>query len=161
MPTADNKALTRRWFEEVWNKARESAIDEMIGPECRVHGLEETGAALTGPQAFRQFYRQFLSGFPDVKVTVDQVIAEGDMTAARFTGRATHGGDGLGVKATGAAVTVSGMCMIRWKDGRIAEAWNEFDAAGLMRQVSAAAGSGAAAGLAPGAATAGRPKVKA
>ena len=139
MPTVDNKALTRRWFEEVWNKVRESTIDEMIGPECRVHGLEETGAALVGPQAFRRFYRQFRSGFPDVKVTVDQVIAEGDMTAARFTGRATHGGDGLGVKATGAAVTVSGMCMIRWKDGKIAEAWNEFDAASLTRQITAPA----------------------
>lgn len=131
-----NKALSRRWFEEVWNKARDSAIDEMLGPAGIVHGLGETGQDLPGPAGFRQFYRQFRSGFSDIQVTVDQVIAEGDLTAGRFTARATHAGDGLGVKATGRHVTVTGMFMIRWKDGRIAEAWNEFDAAGLMRQIS-------------------------
>jgi predicted ester cyclase len=161
MPSTDNKALTRRWFEEVWNKSRESAISEMLTPNCNVHGLEETGSPLTGPQAFLRFYRQFRSGFPDVKVTVDQVIAEGDMTAARFTGRATHGGDGLGVQATGAVVTVSGLCMIRWEGGRIAEAWNEFDAAGLMRQVMLAAAATGGAGAAGGSAMAAKPKVKA
>ena len=136
---ADNKALTRRWFEEVWNKRRDQAIDELLGPDGVAHGLAENGEDLPGPAAFRRFYRQFRSGFPDMRVTVDQVIAEGDMTACRFTAYGTHSADGVGIKATGRPVRVSGMCMIRWKDGRIAEAWNEFDAAGLMRQITSAA----------------------
>jgi len=144
---ADIKNLARRWFEEVWNQARDATIDELIAPDCVAHGLEDGGGDMPGPQ-FRRFYRQFVSGFPDVKITVDQVIAEGDTTAVRITGRATHAGDGLGVKATGRKVTVSGICMMRWRDGKIIEAWNEFDAAGLLRQIGAgpgAAGGGAGA----------------
>jgi steroid delta-isomerase-like uncharacterized protein len=144
---ADIKALSRRWFEEVWNKARDAAIDELLAPDGIAHGLGEAGQALPGPAEFRKFYRQFRSGFPDASVVVDQVIAEGDTTAVRFTARATHSGDGLGVKATGRRITVSGMCMIRWKDGQIAEGWNEFDVAGLLRQI----GAGAEAGGAPAA----------
>jgi len=139
MPSSDNKALTRRWFDEVWNKRREEAIEEMLGPNGIAHGLAESGEDLPGPAEFRRFYRQFRSGFPDIRVTVDQVIGEGDTTAVRFTAYGSHTGDGLGIKATGRPVRVSGMCMIRWKDGRIAEAWNEFDAAGLMRQLAAPA----------------------
>ena len=135
----DYKALTRRWFDEVWTKRREATIDEMLGPDGIAHGLAETGEDLPGPDEFRRFYRQFRSGFPDLRITVDQVIGEGDMTAVRFTAYGTHTGDGLGIKATGRPIRVSGMCMIRWKDGRIAEAWNEFDAAGLMRQIAAPA----------------------
>lgn len=132
----DNKALTRRWFEEVWNKKREPAIDEMLAAGALVHGLSESGEDLAGPEAFRRFYRQFRSGFPDIRVTVDQVIGEGEMTAARFSAYGTHSGDGLGVKATGRPVRVGGMVMVRWKDGKIAEGWNEFDAAGLARQIT-------------------------
>ena len=139
MPLDNNKALSRRWFEEVWNKKRDDAIEEMLAPGGVVHGLSESGEDLPGPDAFRRFYRQFRSGFPDVRVTVDQVIAEGDMTALRFTAYGTHTGDGLGIKATGRPIRVSGMCMVRWKDGKIVEGWNEFDAASLMRQITAPA----------------------
>lgn len=133
---ADNKALTRRWFEEVWNKGREEAIDEMLGADGVAHGLAEDGHDLPGPAEFRRFYRQFRSGIPDVRITVDQVIGEGDTTAVRFTAHGTHSGDGLGIKATNRRVRVSGIVMMRWKDGMIAEGWNEFDAAGLMRQIT-------------------------
>jgi hypothetical protein len=78
---ADMKALTRRWFEEVWNKARDQAIDELLAEDGVAHGLGEAGQDLPGPAEFRKFYRQFRSGFPDVKVAVDQVIAEADTTA--------------------------------------------------------------------------------
>ena len=73
------------------------------------------------------------------------MIAEGDFTVARFTARMTHGGDGIGVKATGRRVTLGGMVMIRWEGGRIAEGWNEFDAAGLLRQITAGPAPGDAA----------------
>jgi len=132
----DYKALTRRWFEEVWNKGRESVIDEMFRADGIAHGLAEDGHDLPGPSEFRKFYRQFRSGIPDIRITVDEVIAEGNTTALRFTAVGTHSGDGLGIKATNRRVRVSGMCMLRWKDGMIVEGWNEFDAAGLMRQLT-------------------------
>ena len=143
--SADIKALTRRWFEEVWNKGRSEAIDELLSAEVVAHGLSEAGGVGRGPESFRRFWRQFRDGIPDVRVTVDQVIGEGDTTAARFTVRGTHSGDGLGVKATGRPIAVSGMCMMRWRDGQIAEGWNEFDAAGLMRQIGGPGGTAAQA----------------
>ena len=154
---ADNKQLTRRWFEEVWNQGRQATIDELTTPNAIIHGLENEGKDMAGPNDFRRFYNQFRSGLPDVRVTVDQVIGEGDVTAARLTARATHTGDGLGIKATGRRVTVSAIVWIRWKDGRIAEAWNEFDASGLMRQI----GADVPAGPAPAAAAPMSAKVKA
>ena len=134
---ADFKALTRRWFEEVWNKGREEAIDEMLAPNVLAHGLSEDATDSSGPDAFRRFYRQFRSGIRDVHITVDQVIQEGDTTACRFTCEGTHSGDGMGPKATNRRIRVTGICMMRWReDGMIAEGWNEFDAAGLMRQIT-------------------------
>ena len=138
--SADTRELTRRWFEEVWNKGRAEAIDELLSADVVAHGLSELGDVGRGPESFRQFWRQFRAGIPDVRITVDQVISEGDTTAARFTARGTHSGDGMGIKATGRPIEVTGMCMMRWRGGQIAEGWNEFDAAGLMRQITAAAG---------------------
>jgi steroid delta-isomerase-like uncharacterized protein len=144
----DHKALTRRWFEEVWNKGREEAIDEMSAPEGVAYGLAEDGRDMPGPDEFRKFYRQFRSGIPDIHITVDQVIGEGDTTAVRFTARGTHAGDGLGIRATGRPIRFTGICMLRWKNGQIVQGWNEFDAAGLMRQITGPGGQS-------------RPKVKA
>jgi steroid delta-isomerase-like uncharacterized protein len=132
----DVKALTRRWFDEVWNQGRESVIDELLRPDAIAHGLADVGGPLPAPETFRRFYRQFRSGIPDIHITVDQVITEGDTAAARITCDGTHSGDGMGVPATGRKVHFTGLCMIRWKDGQIAEGWNEFDAAGLMRQIA-------------------------
>src|SRR4051794_6220775 len=126
-----NKSQSRRWFEEVWNQGRAQVIDELLAPDCVAHGLGEEGQPLHGPEHFRRFYEQFRSAFPDVRVYVQDVMAEGDKTAVRFSTQATHTGHGLGVPPTGRPVTVTGMCIMRWADGRIAEAWNEFDAAAL------------------------------
>jgi predicted ester cyclase len=132
----DYKALSRRWFEEVWNKGRDEVIDEMSALDGVAYGLAEDGHDLPGPDEFRKFYRQFRSGIPDIHITVDQVVAEGDTTAVRFTAHGTHSGDGLGIKATHRRIRFTGICMMRWKNGQIVEGWNEFDAAGLMRQIT-------------------------
>ena len=138
MPSVEDRyrALARRWFEEVWNEGREETIDELIAPDAVIHGLAEGGQQLVGPHNFRRFYHQFKSGLPDVRVTVDDVLAAGDQTAVRVTCRATHTGPGLGVEATGRAVTCTGIIWVRWRDGRIVEAWNEFDSAGLTAQIT-------------------------
>lgn len=138
MPSIEDRyrALARRWFEEVWNEGREETIDELLAPDAVVHGLGEQGQQLVGPHHFRRFYHHFRSGLPDVRVMVDDVMAVGDQTAVRVTCRATHSGAGMGVEATGRAVTCTGIIWIRWRDGRIVEAWNEFDAAGLAAQIS-------------------------
>ena len=131
--------VMRRWFEEVWNKGRESAIDEMFAAEGVAHGLvDENGEELRGPAGFKPFFRRFREAFPDIQVTVEDCICEGDRAAARCTVRATHQGDSLGVAATNNPIEFDGLCIIRVRDGKIVEAWNNFDFGRLNRQIGLA-----------------------
>ena len=134
----ENKALVRRWFEEVWNKGQAEAIDEMFAEEGVAHGLaDETAAPLRGPSHFKTFHGRFREAFPDVEVTVEDVIAEGDRVAARCSVRASHQSDSLGFAATGRAVEFTGMTFARVADGKIVEAWNNFDFMSMYGQLGA------------------------
>ncbi len=136
--TSDNVALVRRWFEEVWNKGREEAIDEMFDAEGVAHGLtDESGAELRGPAHFRVFHRRFREAFPGVEVVVDDAISEGDKVAARCTVRGRHEGDSLGFAATKQPVEFTGMTFARVRGGKIVEAWNNFDFMSMFRQLGA------------------------
>jgi steroid delta-isomerase-like uncharacterized protein len=132
----DLKAFIRRWFEEVWNKGREEAIDEMFAEDGVAHGLaDETGATLKGPAGFKPFFRNFRGAFPDIKVIVEDTVAEGDKVAARCTLRATHAGDSLGFAATHKPMEINGIAIVRIRDGKIVEAWNNFDFMSMSRQL--------------------------
>jgi steroid delta-isomerase-like uncharacterized protein len=132
--STDNKALTRRWFEEVWNNRRRDLIYELSHRDAVTYGLAE-GATATGIDQFMPFYDRFIATFPDIHITVEDVIAEGDKTAVRLTAQGTHTGDAMGIAPTNKRVSFSGIIMIRWKGGKIAEGWNEFDAWGMMQQL--------------------------
>jgi steroid delta-isomerase-like uncharacterized protein len=134
----NNRALIHRWFEEVWNKGREEAIDEMFAKDGVAHGLaDEHGAQLRGPEGFKPFFHNFRAALPDVKVIIEDTISEGDKVAARCTVRATHQGDGLGVAATNNPVEITGISIVRIKDGKIVEGWNNFDFLRLYKQIGA------------------------
>lgn len=125
-----------RWFEEVWNKGREEAIDEMFAEEGIAHGLvDESGQELRGPKDYKPFFRRFRGAFPDIKVVIEDCICEGDKAAVRCTVRANHTGDSLGVAATNNPVEFDGLCIVQVKDGQIVEAWNNFDFARLNQQI--------------------------
>ena len=133
---AANKALIRRWFEEVWNKGRVEAIDEMFAADGVAHGLsDEPGKTMKGPDDFRPFHDIFRGAFPDIEVVVEDTIAEGDLVAARCSVRGKHTGDHLGVAASNAPVEFTGMAIVRIKDGKIVEAWNNFDFLAMNRQI--------------------------
>ena len=135
---SDNASLVRRWFEEVWNGGRAEAIDEMFAEEGVAHGLaDESGAELRGPADFRVFHRRFRESFPDIEVVVEDTVSEGDKVAARCTVRGRHSGDSLGIKATDSPVEFDGICIVRIRDGKIAEAWNNFDFMSMFRQLGA------------------------
>jgi steroid delta-isomerase-like uncharacterized protein len=129
MPS-DNQQLTRQWFEQVWNRKRAATIDELLSPDVLVHGL---GDDRVGPAAFHEFHQMFLGAVPDVSVNVDDVTGAGDTTAARFTVRGTHRGDHFGFPATNKPIVATGLCYVRWNDGQIVEAWNEFDSVGKIQ----------------------------
>jgi len=134
----DNRALLRRWFEEVWNKGRAEAIDEMLAADGIVHGLSEQAEnPLKGPVGFKPFHEIFRGAFPEIEVVVEDVIADGDKVAARCSVRGKHAGDHLGVAATNAAVQFTGMCIVRIDKGKIVEAWNNFDFMAMNKQIGA------------------------
>ena len=130
--SAENKALARRWFEEVWNNGRVSAIDEMLAPRGVVHGL---GPDTRGPEGFKPFHAAYRNAFPDVRITVDEVIAEGDLVAVRWSATGTYRGASLGATASGRAVRFGGMGFIRVQGGSVIEAWNTFDQLGMFQQL--------------------------
>jgi predicted ester cyclase len=133
-----NDTFLHRWFEEVWNKRREDAIDEMFDCDGIAHGLaDQSGNERCGPEGFKPFFRSFVSAIPDLHVTVGDVIVEGDRLAARCTVSGTHTGEGIGIAPTNMPVEFSGMCMVRVKDGKIVEAWNNFDFMAMFQQMGA------------------------
>lgn len=134
----ENKALIRRWFDEVWNKGREEAIDELFAEDGVAHGLaDETGEALRGPTGFKPFFRRFREAFPDIEVIVEDTVAEGDLVAARCIVRGRHQSDTLGFAATERPVEFTGIAVVRYRDGRIVEAWNNFDFMTMFQQLGA------------------------
>jgi steroid delta-isomerase-like uncharacterized protein len=138
MSTDDNKALIRRWFEEVWNKGRAEAIDEMFAAEGIAHGLsDEQGEPIRGPENFRPFFYKFREAFPDITVIVEDTVAEGDKVAARCSVRGSHQGDSLGFAATQKPAEFTGIAIVRIEDGKIVEAWNNFDFMSMFKQLGA------------------------
>lgn len=132
------ETFLHRWFEEVWNNRREDAIDEMLAEDVVGHGLNDAeGRTVSGKDSFKNLHRAFLVAYPDFKITVEDVITEGDKMAARCRVSGTHAGDGLGVAPTDQRVEFSGMIMVRVKDDQIVEAWNEFDFMKMYSQVGA------------------------
>ena len=132
------ETFMHRWFEEVWNQGREDAIDEMFAEEGIANGLNDAeGNPLRGPEAFKTLQRAFLSAYPDMKITVEDTVSEGDKIAARCKISATHQGEGLGIAPTNQPVEFTGMTIVRIKDGKIVEAWNEFDFMKMYSQVGA------------------------
>ena len=132
----ENKALVKRWFEEVWNKGRSEAIREMFADDGIAHGLaNDPAAVMKGPRDYEPFYNAFRGAFPDIIVTVEDMIAEGDKVAARCSVRGKHTGDQLGFAATNTPVDFTGITIVRIRDGKIVEAWNNFDFMNMNRQL--------------------------
>lgn len=117
-----------RWFEEVWNNRNADAIDEMFAEDGVANGFNDgDGNPLRGPTGFKVLHTQFLSAYPDLKITVEDTVVEGDKIAARCRVTGTHKGGSLGVAPTDQPVEFTGMTIVQVRDGKIVEAWNEFN----------------------------------
>jgi len=129
--------FVKTWFEEVWKKGRLSAIDELLADGAVMHGLGEAGADVSGPAGFKPFVERLRGAFPDIEVTIEQTIEEGDLIASRWVATMTHSGPDLGVAPTGKHVTVTGMSIARIQNGKMVEGWNNWDMLSLMHQIEA------------------------
>ena len=130
----ENKAIIRRSFEEV-DKGNWVTVNEMTAHDYVYHQPGRP-KPLTGEE-FEQFMRSVRAAFPDGRLTIEDMIAEGDKVVTRYTLRGTHKGDFMGIPATGKKVVVTGIVISRIAKGKIAEDWEEFDALGFMQQLGA------------------------
>jgi steroid delta-isomerase-like uncharacterized protein len=134
MSTEENKAIVRRFLEELVSTGDPALADELLASNYVLHF---GGNPPMDGQGFRQFLGMFRSAFPDLRVTVEDEIAEGDKVATRFTWRGTHRGPFQGIAPTGKHVTGSGIAIYRVTNGKIAEDIVQEDTLGLLQQLGA------------------------
>jgi len=137
MLVEENKAVVRRYFEEAWNKQNLNVVDEIIAPDLLDHEVDGSEQK-SGPEDVKSYLAgYYLKALPDVDITVEFQIAEGDMVLTYVTVRGTHQGELLGVPATGNPIEVTGMSVDRIERGKIVEAWVSWDQLGLLKQLGA------------------------
>jgi predicted ester cyclase len=133
MSTEENKALSRRVIEEIFNKQNPALVDELIDTNFVDHGI--AGKGFKGPEGFKQYVTTFITAFPDLHLTIDDMVAEGDKVALRLTARGTHKGDFMGIDPTGKQITAPGIVIQRIADNKFVEAWLVNDNLGMMQQL--------------------------
>src|SRR5262245_20075914 len=135
MSTETNKAIARRVFEEVFNAGNLSLLDQLASADLVVHysGAEP----VRGLDNYKRAFTTSQPAFPDMHFSIEDLIAEGDRVVTRWTMRATHRSEYLGVAATGQQVTETGISIFRIVDGKIVEGWVNSDDLGVMQQLGA------------------------
>ena len=136
MSVEENKAIVRRYFEEVWDKGNLAAEQEFVATDVVVHAPPLPGAA-PGVQGAIQVVTMFRTAFPDLKVIIEDLVAEGDKVVQRWTSHVTHQGNLMGIPPTGKQVTLTGINIFRFAGGKIVERWGELDTLGILQQVGA------------------------
>jgi steroid delta-isomerase-like uncharacterized protein len=126
-----NKALIRAHYDSAANGYRPSVIDRQVAPDFVDHS--QPGQA--GPDGVKAQVRTLRAAFPDLTVTIEDLVAEGDLVAVRGTWRGTHQGEFRGVPPIGRRIELSGMAFWRIAGGQIRESWSLIDLPNLMRQL--------------------------
>lgn len=133
---ADNKAIVRRLYEEVWNKRKLEVVNELISPSHALQGPTVFGSSI-GPEAYKQQVSSLLEAYPDLLWTIEDTIAEKDKVVACWTLSGTHKGDYMGVPATNKKVSVGGITIHHIAGGKIMDSHTNWDALGMMQQLGA------------------------
>ena len=131
MSSEENKALMSRWIEAV-NQRNLAASDELCAPDFVYHDASKT---MRGVEPYKQVLSMYLTAIPDLHLTLEDVIAEGDKAVTRQTYRGTHQGNLMGIPATGKQLTLTGMAITRIASGKVVEQWANNDDLGLLQQL--------------------------
>jgi steroid delta-isomerase-like uncharacterized protein len=131
---APNAELSRRIFEDVWNRKNLNAIDDLMSADY-VHHDASSPAVPRGIDGYKQFVKYYMNAFPDAHFTIDDEFTAGQDEITRWTVAGTHQGELAGIPPTGRRFSVTGISIARIANGKIAESWNNWDALGLMQQL--------------------------
>jgi steroid delta-isomerase-like uncharacterized protein len=132
---ARNTLLIRKWFDEVWNQGREETIDAMCAKDAIGYGQAQHGTGIQGAEHFKQFWRGFRGAFSSMQVEIHDTIEEDDRVVARWTMAMTHSGPFLGIAPTNKRVSVNGISIQRFVDGKIVAGWDNWDQLSLLVQL--------------------------
>ncbi len=135
MSTEKNKTIVRRIFEDGENEGDVDAIASLTAPDFFDHDVHVETGIPGGPEDLREALLAIRKGFPDIHVTIEDILAEGEKVVVRNTWRGTHEGEFNGIPATGRRVEISGVVIWRVSDGLISERWAVIDTLGLLRQL--------------------------
>jgi steroid delta-isomerase-like uncharacterized protein len=130
-----NKTLSRRNLEEVWNQRKLDSIDQLVASNSVLHDPSVPGGKVTGIQGYKQFVEIYLAAFPDIHFTINDQLADGDKVATRWTGTGTHKGALMGIAPTGKRATVTGITIDRYENGKTVESWSNYDTLGMFQQL--------------------------
>jgi predicted ester cyclase len=137
MSLEENKAIARRWSDEIWGKGNVSALDELMA--ANFSWLNAPPGMAPDLNSFKQYVAS-LSSFANMSCTIEDMIAEGDKVAVRWTWSGRHTGDYMGMVPTGKQVTMDGVSIIRIASGKIVEEWDQQDNLSFMEQLGAKIG---------------------
>lgn len=132
----DNKSIMQRIYDEVLNEGKLEVADETVAEDMVEH--EQFPGLEPGREGFKSFVTMLREAFPDLQVTVEDMIAEGDRVAARVTMRGTHQGEFLGIDPTGNQIAVPVVDILRFADGMGIEHWGVTDNMAMMVQLGVA-----------------------
>ena len=137
MVTDQNKAVYLRFIQEVFNEGRLDRLDQLLAPAYQIR--DAPPGTPPGAEGVRQVVSMFRAAFPDLRITIEDQIAEGDKVCSRSTMRGTHKGVTFAIPATHKTIMMSGLTMVTIVDNRLVESWVKNDVMGLMAQLGAGA----------------------
>lgn len=129
-----NKTLVRRLFDEVWNKGHQQVADELFAQNYQHHDSSSPDLG-RGPESEKKRVALYRNAFPDIRFTVEDLIAEGESVTARWSCHGTHKGELNGIAPTGKQITISGISVSRFTNGKMIEGYVNWDALGMMQQL--------------------------
>ena len=134
--SAENKTLVRRWFKDIWSKGNLAVADQIVATNYANH---DPAAPMpeSGLEGLKKHVTTYRTAFPDLTLTIDDILAEGNKVTVRWTARGTHKGALMGIAPTGKQVTLTGISVIRTTGGKVAEQWVTWDTLGMMQQLGA------------------------
>jgi steroid delta-isomerase-like uncharacterized protein len=148
MSAEENKAVVRRYIEEAFNQGNLDVVDEVIATDS-IHYANVWDEPVRGPKQRRQAVSRWREAFPDLHMSIDDLISEGEKVSYRWTARGTHQGEFLGMAPSGKQMTTTGIVIERLTNGKFTEGWTSSDTLGLMRQLGGILEAGHSEGAPP------------
>jgi steroid delta-isomerase-like uncharacterized protein len=133
---ASNKDIAKRLRQEIWNTGNLAIADQICAEEAVFYQNDpQTPDIGRGPSALKSIVTKYRTAFPDAHITIEDIVAEGDRVAIRWTGRGTNKGNLGRISSTGKLVTVTGIDIVRISNGKVYENWTNWDKLGMLQQL--------------------------